>query len=314
MVEDIAYKQILPFVPLRLRNELKSVPEAELAGLEELRLKADQPVLLRFSDREALLRLQAEQHDGRGRGNYFTLTGDELHKTLLLLAGSSLYALEEELRRGYITLPGGHRAGVAGRAVLRGGEVRTLKEVSGINIRVARPCPGAARPLLPLLLDQRGCIRQSLIISPPRAGKTTMLRDLARLLAEGEGCRPHRVGIVDERSEIAAMRDGRPQLDVGLRSDVLDGCPKAEGLMMLLRSMSPEVLICDELGGEEEIRALHAAANAGVKVVATAHGMSEEELRRRPGLSKLLEEGCFERLALLSRRQGPGTLERAWSP
>ncbi len=312
MLQDLAYRQILPYLPPRLRRELEALPEGELYSLEELRLKAEQPVLLRLAQREALLRLSQNSEDGRG--SFFILSLDELNKTVMLLAGSSLYALEEELRRGYITLPGGHRAGVAGRAVLQQGQVRTLKEISGINIRVARPVVGAARQVLPLLLDEKGQIQQTLIISPPLAGKTTLLRDLARMLAEGEGARPHRVGIVDERSELAAMREGLPQLNVGLRSDVLDGCPKAEGLMMLLRSMSPEVLICDELGREADIQAIHEAGNAGVKVVATAHGSGEEELRRRPALGTLLAEGCFQRLVLLSRRQGPGTVERVWSP
>jgi len=312
MAVDLAYRQILPYLPPRLRRELEALPDGELYGLEEVRLKAEQPVLLRLAQREALLRLSERTEEGRG--SFFILSADELYKAVMLLAGSSLYALEEELKRGYITLPGGHRAGVAGRAVLHQGAVRTLKEISGINIRVARPVPGAARTVLPLLLDNAGNIMQTLIISPPRAGKTTLLRDLARMLSEGEGCRPHRVGIVDERSELAAMREGLPQLDVGLRSDVLDGCPKAEGLMMLLRSMSPEVLVCDELGRSEDVEAIHEAGNAGVKVVATAHGSGEEEVRRRPALGQLLAEGCFERLALLSRRQGPGTVERVWSP
>ena len=121
---------------------------------------------------------------------------------------------------------------------------------------------------------------------------------------------PLRVGMVDERSELAAMRDGVAQLPVGLRTDVLDSCPKAEGLMLLLRSMSPQVLVCDELGREEDVLALEEAANAGVKVITTAHGRDEKDLLSRPVLARLLSRNCFERIVILSRRLGPGTIER----
>lgn len=303
------FKHILEHLPLSLRMTLDQLDPEYGAVLEEIRLKSDTPLLLRFHQEEGFLtkdgRLVREPDSTVRR-----VSGDELRRTVLLLSDSSFYALEEELRRGYITLPGGHRAGLAGRAVLEKGSIRTLKDISSVNIRVARPVQGAAAYLLPQVLDAERRPCQTLIVSPPRAGKTTLLRDLARMISDGECMPPLRVGMVDERSELAAMRDGVAQLPVGLRTDVLDSCPKAEGLMLLLRSMSPQVLVCDELGREEDVLALEEAANAGVKVITTAHGRDEKDLLSRPVLARLLSRNCFERIVILSRRSGPGTIER----
>lgn len=301
------YSQLLPFLPQSLRQTLSALPEGLLSDLEELRLKPECPVLLRRGGEESFLDrrggLTADLKEARLFGR------EELKKTMLLLSGSSVYAFEEELRRGYITLPGGHRAGFAGRAVLERGAIRTLKDISSINLRVARAVPGAAQDILARLPLSGDAVPSTLLVAPPRAGKTTMLRDLARLLSDGIGVRPFRVGLADERSELAASLYGVPQLDVGLRTDVVDGCPKAEAMLLLLRSLSPEVLVTDELGRTEDGAAVAEAAMSGVTVLATAHARDEAEARRRPLLSRLLSEGYFSCLAVLSRRRGPGTVE-----
>lgn len=304
---DLAYKQILTYLPADLREMLRRADQEQLAQLEELRLKPLTPPLCRFSNNEAFLAwdgsLVAHPQDGQA------LSISELHKTVMLLSDSSFYAIEEELRRGYITLPGGHRAGLCGRAVLSHGEIKNLKEISAINIRIARPVNGLAAPLLPYLLDPSGRLYHTLIVSEPRGGKTTLLRDLIRTISDGDNTIPMRVGIVDERSELAAMRGGIPQLPIGIRSDVLDGCPKAEGINMLLRSMGPEVIVCDEIGREEDAAAIMEAVNGGVRMLCSAHGASKEDLLSRPVLSGLLQQKAFDRIVLLSRREGPGTVE-----
>lgn len=311
---DTAYQQIFPYLPQSLRNLLEALPPEQLRGLEEIRLKPGLPVLLRFDESEALLTSAGNLTSDQTAEGLRLLSPDEMRRTVLLLADSSLYAFEEELRRGYITLNGGHRAGLTGRAVLAQGAIRTIKEISGINIRIARHIAGVALPLLPCLVDAQARLLPTLIISPPRAGKTTMLRDLARLLSDGVGIPPLRVGLVDERSELAAMRNGIAQLPVGLRTDVMDGCPKAEGMLLLLRSMSPDVLITDEIGRSEDAAALREAAHAGVAVIASAHGCDEAEIRLRPVLAGLLAENAFRRIVILSRRHGPGTIERVYAP
>lgn len=306
-MEKMIYRQILPYLPLELRQILLNCDQQRLDALEELRLRPLLPPLLRFSHDEAFLAADGSltEHPQAGR----PLSESELRKTVLLLSDSSFYAVEEELRRGYITLPGGHRAGLCGRAVLAAGAVKTLKDISAVNIRIARPIIGLAAPLLPRLIDGNGRLRHTLIVSEPRGGKTTLLRDLTRVVSDGEGVRPLRVGVIDERSELAAMRGGIPQLPIGIRSDVMDGCPKAEGINMLLRSMGPEALVCDEIGRPEDAAAIMEAVNGGVKMLCSAHGASAEEIMSRPVLSQLIKQRAFERIVLLSRREGPGTLE-----
>ena len=300
------YEQIFSYLP-RSVSQLLEQADRPLNGLEELRLRPLIPPLLRFADGEAFLcpggKLSPDPKDGKA------LTCEEMRKTVLLLTDSSFYALEEELRRGYITLPGGHRAGLCGHGILQDGRIRTLRDISSVNIRVAGVVTGAAAPLLPRLQDKDGRLQHTLIVSPPGAGKTTLLRDIARAVSDGDGIRAMRVGMVDERSELAALRGGIPQLPVGIRTDVLDGCPKAEGINMLLRSMAPELLVCDEIGMAEDAAAIRDAINGGVRLLVSAHGGSRQEILSRPVLAELMAEHAFHRIVLLSRRNGPGTVD-----
>jgi stage III sporulation protein AA len=301
------WQQILPYLPAETRDILLKADPRKMEALEELRIRPLLPLLLRFAHDEAFLAangcLVNRPEEGRA------ISEAEIRKIVLLLADSSFYAVEEELRRGYITLPGGHRAGLCGRAVLVHGAVKTLKEISSVNMRIARPVTGLAAPILPRLKDAEGRLYHTLIVSEPRGGKTTLLRDLTCAISNGLGIAPMRVGVVDERSELAAMRGGIPQLPIGNRSDVMDGCPKAEGIGMLLRSMGPEVVVCDEIGRPEDAAAILEAVGGGVRMLCSAHGGSAEEILGRPVLEHLLAQKAFERIILLSRREGPGTLE-----
>ena len=217
--------------------------------------------------------------------------------------------MEEELRRGFITVRGGHRVGIAGKVVLEKGRVRHIRDITCFNIRIAREMKGVAVTLLPYLLDPviQG-IHQTLIVSPPQQGKTTIIRDLARLISYGHNYptfpwRGLKVAIVDERSEIAACVDGVPSFDIGPRTDVLDGCPKAEGMMMMIRSMSPDVMVVDEIGREEDAISIHEAMYAGIRVIATAHGRDIEDIRGKPVLRKLIQDQLFTRMIVLPNRK-----------
>lgn len=310
MAKENWKKHIIPVLPPHLREFFISLGGAAADSLEEIRLRAGRPLVMHTGRGEFFCGSSGPTAHER---DALPVTAADLQAVLLLITEYSLYARDEELRRGYLALPGGHRAGFTGRAVLDGGRVKLLRDISAVNIRIAREVRGAGAAVLPQIYcagSKR--VRHTLIVSAPQAGKTTILRDLCRLLSDGDPAagRPgFKLGIVDERSEIAGSYLGEPQLDVGMRSDVLDGCPKAEGMMMLVRAMSPQVVATDELGRIEDARAVEEAVNTGASVLATAHGQGAGELLRRPSLAYLLESRLFERIVVLSRRRGPGTVE-----
>ena len=222
---------------------------------------------------------------------------------------ASLYAAEEELRQGFFTVRGGHRIGVAGRVILKDRQITGLKAASFLNVRVAHEIKGCADQVLPFLYVN-GKFVSTLIVSPPGCGKTTLLRDLIRQVSDGSSQKAGKcsfsgvnVGVADERSELGACYQGVPQNDLGMRTDVLDGCPKSEGMLMLIRSMAPAVVAVDEIGGKEDIKAVEYVRNCGCALAATAHGNSLEELKERAGFRELLEEKTFERLVFLSRKR-----------
>ena len=276
-------------LPRRIREILN---ETELENLQEIRLRCGQPVFLKESKGEYRL------IEGR-------ISAAELRETVSLLSAYSLYAFEEELRQGYLTIEGGHRVGFCGKAVMENGEIRTLKQINALNIRIAREQKGWGESFLSDLMEE-GRFCHTLIVSPPGCGKTTLLRDIVRCLSE----RRFSVGVADERGEIAPLRDGVPQMDVGMCTDVLEGCPKAKGMNLLLRSMSPDVIAVDELGRQEDVAAVHEVLHCGVKLIATAHGYGWEDICSRPDLGSLIKQGVFERYVFLSNRSGTGTLEK----
>jgi stage III sporulation protein AA len=241
----------------------------------------------------------------------YCIDEEDLYRTVASISDNSLYAYEEEIRRGFITLPGGHRVGLAGQVVMNSNQVGNIKNFSGIAFRVAREVKDCARPLIPYICKKSFSEPiNTILISPPRCGKTTILRDIARILSDGsngfEGCN---VSIIDERSELAGCYRGIPQLDVGQRTDVMDSCPKALGMIMAIRSLSPRVVITDEIGRKEDADALRECINAGVAIITSIHAGSIKELEKKPILQELLSSGSFNLGVVLSRRRGPGSIE-----
>jgi stage III sporulation protein AA len=299
----ILEEEIIPYLSFSLQESLRRLPMEVKDKLLEIRLRVERPVMLVLNSTDMWL----------CKSNI--LTRSDMDQIIQFLTQSSIYAREEELRQGFITLPGGHRVGLVGKALLEDGRIRTLKHIGSLNIRLARQVIGAADEVLPYLLEGNSFI-STLLVSPPGCGKTTLLRDLIRQLSIGlpqKNVKGHKIAIVDERSEIAACYQGIPQNDVGPRTDVLDGARKAEGIMLVLRSMSPEIIATDEVGSPEDIRALEEALVSGVRLMATAHGEGWEDLKQRPILRELVKRGLFGRIVFLGLAQGPGTVEGIFS-
>lgn len=271
--------------------------------LQEIRLRLGRPVLVIKQGREKFLNQSGQFTDNHLEA--YIATVQDLEELLQHICNYSLYAFEDEIRQGFITVRGGHRVGIAGQVVLEGnGQLRTIKHICYMNIRIAHEIKGVADKVLPMVYEN-GQLVNTLIISPPGCGKTTLLRDLIRQVSDGNKygkglC----VGVVDERSELAGSYLGVPQNDMGARSDVLDACPKTLGMMLLLRSMSPQVIAIDELGGREDLEALKLAAACGTKIIATIHGESMSDVVRKFGVENICKENLFDAFFLLGKREG----------
>ena len=285
-----AFLQAAALLPRRLREPLEGLDGAIQADAEEVRLRAGWAMTVLLPDGERNV-----------PGAEEALLPGDLSLVLEVATHASAHTALSRVCQGFFTLEGGHRMGLCGSTVVENGEVRNLRQLSSLALRVARQRRGVCAPVLPAL-RQGGGLHSTLILSPPGGGKTTLLRDLIRACSSGEGGAPLRMAVADERGEVAALWEGIPQLDVGPCTDVLEGCPKAEGLMMLLRGMNPQVLCADEITAPADLAALETAANCGVSLLATAHGSSLDDLRRRPLYRDLLARGIFRRLVTISGR------------
>lgn len=296
---------IMQIMPNGIKEMLDHLDEDRYEALQEIRLRIGQPLLLTLQNEEYGLcqtgLCSAKQS--------YSVKEPDIMSMLKYISGFSLYALEDELRQGYITIEGGHRVGLVGKVVMEANKIKTMKNISGINMRIAHQVINCSKGVMPYIVG-RDKVYHTLIVSPPKCGKTTLLRDIVRNLSNGfSGYGPYTVGVVDERSEIAGCYQGVPQNDVGIRTDILDACPKVDGMRMLLRSMAPHVIVVDEIGKQEDILALEEVLSAGITIISTVHGKNLEDCKRRPVLRELIDNGLFERIIILSNRHGPCTIE-----
>ncbi len=267
--------------------------------IQEIKLRIGKPLIIIYRGKERMWK-------------DVIVTKEEIKETLEYISNYSLYAYEHELKQGFITIEGGHRVGMAGQGIMEEGKIKNLKYISSINLRISHEVKNCADKIFPYITYNKQ-MYHTLLISPPRCGKTTLLRDIIRQVSDGnmwvKGCT---VGVVDERSELGGCYLGNPQNEMGVRTDILDRCPKAEGMIMLIRSMAPQVIAVDEIGAQEDVHAIEYAMHCGCKMLATAHGYSMEEIQRKPIFEKLVQERRFERYVILSNRYQIGGIEAVY--
>ena len=282
-MNDNWMRQVLPLLPREVSGAVQDMPGSILGKVEELRFRMDCEITAVISGQEQPLSLKGP----------LVCTDATLEHLINAATGYSAYAAENFLRHGFLPLPGGHRLGFCGTAVVTDGRVETLRDLSSANLRIARQQRGCARFAMESLGADFG---STLILGPPGSGKTTLLRDMIRMLSDVNG---QRVGVVDSRGEIAACSGGRPQMQVGRRTDVVSMTSKEYGMELLLRAMNPQWIAVDEITAASDVEAMMRASYCGVRLLATAHAFCREDLMRRPLYREMMQMEIFQNLLVL---------------
>lgn len=281
---------ILKYFPDKIEKKIAEETLDKLDSLEEIRLRVQRPIILKFNDGDKIIK--------------HTLTTEEILSCLQMVCENSIYTYQNQISEGFITIKGGHRVGISGSCVVDNGKVININYIYSLNFRIARQIIGSSNKLLKHVLDtQANSVFNTLIVAPPGAGKTTVLRDLVRQISSGikeQKFKALNVGVVDERGEIAALYKGAPQNDIGVKVDVIENVHKSIGMRMLIRSMAPNVIVADEIGNKDDIEAINYALCSGCRGIFTAHGESIEDVMLNPVLKNCLNSHMFNKLIFLS--------------
>ncbi len=305
--------EIINSLSINLRKKINNIKNQSI-NIEEIRLRVNKPLIINGDSQDYFYNDINGDLDLVMRNPYI-VTKEDIEDTFQIICKYSVHSFMDDIKKGFITLRGGHRIGIVGKVIIENGQVKNIKHISSLNIRVSREIKGCSKKVLPHIIKNKNQINNTIIISPPQCGKTTILRDIVRNISNGNreyGFSGVKVALIDERNEIGGSCMGIPQLDVGIRTDIMETCPKDLGIMMVLRSMSPNVIVTDEIGTEKDIKALYTALNGGVGLITTVHGDSIEDIKNRKELKNLLDEELFKKVILLSAKKGPGTIEKIY--
>lgn len=292
----------------KIKSVIEKIPKEIKCEAQEIRLRVNKNILVNTYNQSFFL-----THDGMVSTDTTLLFASpvDIDETFKNICDYSLYSYQNQIKNGYITFRGGHRAGICGTAIVQGDSIINIKNISSINIRIAKEVKNSADEIL-RVLDEN--LDGMLIVGPPSSGKTTLLRDLSRslskiVLKKNNKKQKHiKVTIVDERGEIGAVHQGLPQCDIGL-CDILDGYPKGIGILQAIRVLSPDVIICDEVGSESDVKSIEESLNAGVSVICSIHASSVQELLRKKQAKRLIETGAFNKIVFLENQNNPGKIK-----
>lgn len=280
-MEERIKNEILKYFPMQVRESIIKNANYRLKDIREIRIRVNKPIILKTFSNDIVI-------------DNIKMDKETINKIFECICGNSVYAFTDEISNGFITILGGHRVGIAGKPLYKDGKIYNIKDISSLNFRVARQIIGSGDKVINLI-KENGNFENTLIISPPGIGKTTILRDIVRQISNSG----YEVSLIDERTEIAACFNGVPQNDVGQRTDVMDGVNKDDGIKMMVRAMRPDFIATDEIGTNDDADAIMYAINSGVKVIATAHGSKIQDLNRSEKLKKLIELGLFKKVVVM---------------